>query len=299
MAKAATATKPGKSGKQPAKSSAKGAKAPKATRAPKAAKPAPEPAQADFLGTESSNVVDLGAGVKVREATAAEVADFMGSTTEVGIVRDGVTGDVLGTVGPAGPVVETTEGPTVEGPDGLLYPADYVAPGLVHHSGDMYADENGVLVDRFGREIFPPEDETQDPGESGEVVEPAFEPDPELTAEENDGLAAGTHYVEADASVQPKPAAGIGHNNPPPDEEPVAAAGQLKAFVERIERLEDEKAAIALDTKEVFAELKGAGFNAKIVRKILAIKKRDHSELQEENAIMQVYAQALGLDFLV
>lgn len=251
----ATAKRPGKS---PGK--AKGAKAPKAPAKPKATKSAPA-AQADFLGIEADNVVALGEGVKVREATAADVADFMGST----------------------PAPE--EDPA------------YVAPGLVHHSGDTYTDENGVLVDRLGRELFPPEDEAQD----REVVEPAFEPDPELTDEENAWLAAGTHYVDADASVQPKPAAGIGHNNPPTDEEEEreAAAGRLTAFVQRLERLEDEKAAIALDTKEVFAELKGAGFDAKIVRKILALKKRDKDQLAEENAILQAYAQALGLEFLV
>ena len=73
------------------------------------------------------------------------------------------------------------------------------------------------------------------------------------------------------------------------------AAGELKAFVERIERLEQEKAAIADDIKDVFAELKGRGFDVKAVRKILALRKQDHSERTEEEAILELYMSALGM----
>ena len=73
------------------------------------------------------------------------------------------------------------------------------------------------------------------------------------------------------------------------------AADQLKSFIERIERLEEEKAGIAGDIKEVFAELKGRGFDVKAVRQILRIRKKDHAERQEEEAILELYMQALGM----
>jgi uncharacterized protein (UPF0335 family) len=73
------------------------------------------------------------------------------------------------------------------------------------------------------------------------------------------------------------------------------AADELKQFIERIERLEEEKAGIAGDIKEVFAELKGRGFDAKAVRTILRMRKKDHAERQEEEAILELYMQALGM----
>jgi len=74
------------------------------------------------------------------------------------------------------------------------------------------------------------------------------------------------------------------------------AADQLKAFIERIERLEDEKMALADDIKEVYAEAKGTGFDTKIMRKIISLRKKDHAERQEEEAIMELYLQALGME---
>ena len=73
------------------------------------------------------------------------------------------------------------------------------------------------------------------------------------------------------------------------------AADELEAFIERIERLEEEKAGIMGDIKEVFAELKGRGFDAKAVRTILSMRKQDHSERQEAEAILELYCQALGM----
>ena len=73
------------------------------------------------------------------------------------------------------------------------------------------------------------------------------------------------------------------------------AAEELKQFVERIERLEEEKAGIAGDIKDVFAEMKGRGFDTKAVRKIISIRKKDHAERQEEEAILELYMQALGM----
>jgi uncharacterized protein (UPF0335 family) len=73
------------------------------------------------------------------------------------------------------------------------------------------------------------------------------------------------------------------------------AADQLKAFLERIERLEEEKAGISGDIKDVYSELKGAGFDAKVVRKLVSMRKRDHSERMEEAAILELYMNALGM----
>lgn len=73
------------------------------------------------------------------------------------------------------------------------------------------------------------------------------------------------------------------------------AAEELKQFIERIERLEEEKAAIGGDIKDVFAEMKGRGFDTKVTRKILRIRKQDHAQRQEEEAILDLYMQALGM----
>lgn len=73
------------------------------------------------------------------------------------------------------------------------------------------------------------------------------------------------------------------------------AADQLKAFVERIERLEEEKAGLAGDIREVYAEAKGNGFDTRVLRKIIALRKRDYAERQEEEAILELYMQALGM----
>ena len=73
------------------------------------------------------------------------------------------------------------------------------------------------------------------------------------------------------------------------------AADELKQFIERLERLEEEKAGIAGDNKDVFAELKGRGFEPKAIRTILRIRKKDHAERQEEEAILELYMQALGM----
>ena len=73
------------------------------------------------------------------------------------------------------------------------------------------------------------------------------------------------------------------------------AQGQLKAFIERIERLEEEKAAIAGDIKEVYAEAKGNGFDTKVLRKIISLRKVDHHERMEQEALLEIYMIALGM----
>ena len=73
------------------------------------------------------------------------------------------------------------------------------------------------------------------------------------------------------------------------------AQGQLRTIVERIERLEEEKKTIAADIKEVYAEAKGNGFDTKILRKVISIRKKDAGERQEEEALLDVYLAALGI----
>jgi uncharacterized protein (UPF0335 family) len=73
------------------------------------------------------------------------------------------------------------------------------------------------------------------------------------------------------------------------------AADQLKSFIERIERLEEEKAGIAGDIKEIYAEAKGNGFDTKALRKIVSLRKKDFNERKEEEAILELYMQALGM----
>lgn len=70
---------------------------------------------------------------------------------------------------------------------------------------------------------------------------------------------------------------------------------QLRAFVERIERLEEEKAALTADIREVYAEAKGNGFDAKALRTIVRLRKQDLHERQEQEAILATYMIALGM----
>lgn len=69
---------------------------------------------------------------------------------------------------------------------------------------------------------------------------------------------------------------------------------QLKSIVQRIERLEEEKKTISDDIKEVFAEAKGHGYDVNVLRKVIALRKRDLNERKEEEAILDLYLQAVG-----
>ena len=72
------------------------------------------------------------------------------------------------------------------------------------------------------------------------------------------------------------------------------AGDQLKSFVLRIERLEEEKAALGADIREVYAELKATGFDPKIVRQVVRARKMDRAERQEQEALFETYMAALG-----
>jgi len=77
----------------------------------------------------------------------------------------------------------------------------------------------------------------------------------------------------------------IGHNS----------GDELRQFVERIERLEVEKKDIADQQKEAYAEAKGRGYDAKVLRKLIAMRKRDADDLAEEEAVLSMYCEALGM----
>ena len=73
------------------------------------------------------------------------------------------------------------------------------------------------------------------------------------------------------------------------------AADRLKSFIERIERLEEEKAGIAGDIKDVYAEAKGTGFDIKIIRQIIRLRKMEQDDRREQEELLDLYKQALGM----
>jgi uncharacterized protein (UPF0335 family) len=72
------------------------------------------------------------------------------------------------------------------------------------------------------------------------------------------------------------------------------AQTQLKSIIERIERLEEDKAAISNDLKEVYLEAKGNGFDVKVLRKVVRLRKQDKAKRQEEEALIDLYLSAIG-----
>lgn len=73
------------------------------------------------------------------------------------------------------------------------------------------------------------------------------------------------------------------------------AAGQLKSFIERVERLEEEKSALTADIREVYAEARGQGFDTKIMRQVVRLRKLDRADRQEQEAMRELYMNALGM----
>ena len=74
------------------------------------------------------------------------------------------------------------------------------------------------------------------------------------------------------------------------------AADMLRSFIERIERLEEEKKGLAEDIREIYAEAKGNGFDPKIMRQIIKIRKMEEHDRKEQEALLDLYAHALGID---
>jgi uncharacterized protein (UPF0335 family) len=73
------------------------------------------------------------------------------------------------------------------------------------------------------------------------------------------------------------------------------AGDRLKSFIERIERLEEEKQALANDIKEVYAEAKGTGFDTKIMRQLIRLRKMDKDDLDEQETLIDIYKRAIGM----
>jgi uncharacterized protein (UPF0335 family) len=73
------------------------------------------------------------------------------------------------------------------------------------------------------------------------------------------------------------------------------AKDQLKSLVERVERLEEEKTALSGDIREVYAEAKGNGFDTKIMRQVVRLRKLDSSQREEQDALLDLYMSALGM----
>jgi len=84
----------------------------------------------------------------------------------------------------------------------------------------------------------------------------------------------------------------IGHNSEPVEK---FAKEQLRSIIERVERLEEDKAAIASDIKDVFTEAKGNGFDVKALRTIVRMRKQDAGERAEQEQILETYMQAMGM----
>lgn len=90
-------------------------------------------------------------------------------------------------------------------------------------------------------------------------------------------------------------AQGFGQNSAPGEGSYRVAASELRAFIERFERLEAEKKDIAEQQKEVMAEAKSRGYDTKVLRRIVAMRKKDPAEISEEEAVLEIYKEALGM----
>ena len=75
----------------------------------------------------------------------------------------------------------------------------------------------------------------------------------------------------------------------------LVAADHLKQIIERIERLEEEKKPLSDDIREVYAEAKGEGFDTKAIRRVIGLRKKNHAERKEEEAILDLYLNVLGM----
>jgi uncharacterized protein (UPF0335 family) len=116
-----------------------------------------------------------------------------------------------------------------------------------------------------------------------------------LTCPSAQGGAAQGLRVHRPAARKPQPREESAMNDSVIDTTSSVAAEELRQLIERFERLEAEKKDIADAQKEVMAEAKGRGYDTKVLRKIIAIRKRDANDLAEEEAVMDLYMSALGM----
>ena len=88
---------------------------------------------------------------------------------------------------------------------------------------------------------------------------------------------------------------GYPSNEPDDFSEPPVAAEELLGYIERYESIEEEKRSLAGDQKEVMAEAKSRGYDVKVIKKLIALRRRDPEDVAEEEAIMEVYKSAIGM----
>lgn len=73
------------------------------------------------------------------------------------------------------------------------------------------------------------------------------------------------------------------------------AADRLRSIIERVERIESERKALAGDIRDIFSEAKGAGFDVKVIKAIIALRKQEPAEIEEQETLLDIYRRALGL----
>ncbi len=73
------------------------------------------------------------------------------------------------------------------------------------------------------------------------------------------------------------------------------AVDRLRSLIERVERLEEERRALGSDIKDIYAEAKGAGFDVKVIRQIIRLRKQEPAEIEEQESLLDVYRRALGM----
>lgn len=88
----------------------------------------------------------------------------------------------------------------------------------------------------------------------------------------------------------------IGHNSGATQDTGGVSGQRLKAFIERIERLEEEKAGLSEDIKDIYGESKAVGFDTKIMRKVIRLRKMDAEKRREEDELLELYKAAIGLE---
>ena len=90
-----------------------------------------------------------------------------------------------------------------------------------------------------------------------------------------------------------------GHDDAPTDSATSAvggiAADRLRSIIERVERLEEERKALGSDIKDIFAEAKSAGFDVKVIRQIIRIRRQEPSDVEEQETLLDIYRRALGM----
>jgi uncharacterized protein (UPF0335 family) len=101
--------------------------------------------------------------------------------------------------------------------------------------------------------------------------------------------------MDAQPSASPRSGTGIDGKAPAEGQATRFAAGQLRAIIERIEHMEEEKKTITDDIRDIYAEAKGNGFDVKALRTVVRMRKQDASERAEQETILETYMQALGM----